>query len=86
MNNELRNEATIRVRGAREGGLQNVDIDIPLNTMCCFSGASRSGHRAFLERVLYAERGRSYTFVLKDENAKRRVWSLRVRGWFTLFG
>ena len=38
MNNELRNGATIRVRGAREGGLQNVDIDIPLNTMCCFGG------------------------------------------------
>ena len=78
MNNELRNGATIRVRGAREGGLQNVDIDIPLNTMCCFSGASRSGHRAFMERVLYVESCTQYMKSLDPVQRKGIVGAKRV--------
>ena len=78
MNNELRNGATIRVRGAREGGLQNVDIDIPLNTMCCFWGASRSGHRAFMERVLYAESCTQYMKSLDPVQRKGIVGAKRV--------
>ena len=78
MNNELRNEATIRVRGAREGGLQNVDIDIPLNTMCCFWGPSGSGHRAFMERVLYAESCTQYMKSLNPVQRKGIVGAKRV--------
>ena len=78
MNNELRNDATIRVRGAREGGLQNVDIDIPLNTMCCFWGPSGSGHRAFMERVLYAESCTQYMKSLNPVQRKGIVGAKRV--------
>jgi excinuclease ABC subunit A len=78
VNNELRNGATIRVRGAREGGLQNVDIDIPLNTMCCFWGASGSGHRAFMERVLYAESCTQYMKSLNPVQRKGIVGAKRV--------
>ena len=44
----------IRLYGASEHNLKNVDIDIPLNTLTCVTGVSGSGKSTIVHDVLYA--------------------------------
>jgi excinuclease ABC subunit A len=43
----------IVVRGAREHNLKNIDIDIPLDGLCCLTGVSGSGKSSLIKRILY---------------------------------
>ena len=57
-------KATLCVRGARAGGLANVDMDLPLGQIICFTGRSSSGRRAMALDILYAESRRCYMQAL----------------------
>ncbi len=48
------NGKAIRIIGAKEHNLQNVDVDIPLGTFCCVTGASGSGKSTLVHRILHA--------------------------------
>ena len=52
------------VRGARAGGLADVDMDLPLGRVICFTGRSSSGRRAMALDILYAESRRRYMQAL----------------------
>ncbi len=49
----------IKLRGATEHNLQDVDIDIPLNLLTCVTGVSGSGKSTIVHDVLYAAIKRS---------------------------
>lgn len=50
----------IRVRGAREHNLKNIDVDIPRDALVVFSGVSGSGKSSLAFGTLYAEAQRRY--------------------------
>jgi excinuclease ABC subunit A len=56
----LGTDGFIRVRGAREHNLQNVDLDIPRDALVVFSGISGSGKSSLAFGTLYAEAQRRY--------------------------
>jgi excinuclease ABC subunit A len=50
----------IRVRGARQNNLKNLDLDIPLNELIVVTGVSGSGKSSLVFDTLYAEGQRRY--------------------------
>ena len=50
----------IRVRGAREHNLKNVDVDIPRDALVVFTGVSGSGKSSLAFGTIYAEAQRRY--------------------------
>jgi excinuclease ABC subunit A len=52
--------AGVRVRGAREHNLKNVDVDIPREQLVVFTGVSGSGKSSLAFGTLYAEAQRRY--------------------------
>ncbi len=50
----------MRVRGAREHNLKNVDVDIPRDALVVFTGVSGSGKSSLAFSTLYAEAQRRY--------------------------
>ena len=53
-------EDFVRVRGAREHNLKDVDVDIPRDALVVFSGVSGSGKSSLAFGTLYAEAQRRY--------------------------
>src|SRR6188472_2595019 len=51
---------TVRVRGAREHNLKNVDVDIPRDALVVFTGVSGSGKSSLAFGTIYAEAQRRY--------------------------
>ncbi len=43
----------IKVKGARENNLKNIDVDIPLGVFTCVTGVSGSGKSSLINEVLY---------------------------------
>ena len=62
MSNTTRERFTgfVRVRGAREHNLKNVDLEIPRDALVVFTGVSGSGKSSLAFGTLYAEAQRRY--------------------------
>lgn len=43
----------IKIKGARENNLKNIDVDIPLGIMTCITGVSGSGKSSLINEILY---------------------------------
>lgn len=43
----------LRIIGAKENNLQNIDVDIPLGTFTCVTGVSGSGKSSLVNEILY---------------------------------
>jgi excinuclease ABC subunit A len=54
------NDGMVRVRGAREHNLKNVDVDLPRDALVVFTGVSGSGKSSLAFGTLYAEAQRRY--------------------------
>jgi excinuclease ABC subunit A len=54
------NTRSIRIKGARQHNLKNLDLDIPLNQITVVTGVSGSGKSSLAFDTLYAEGQRRY--------------------------
>jgi excinuclease ABC subunit A len=54
------NDGMVRVRGAREHNLKDVDVDLPRDALVVFTGVSGSGKSSLAFGTLYAEAQRRY--------------------------
>ncbi len=43
----------LKIRGAAENNLKNIDVDIPLGVMTCITGVSGSGKSSLINEILY---------------------------------
>ncbi|MBP5794949.1 MAG: excinuclease ABC subunit UvrA [Alphaproteobacteria bacterium] len=57
---------TIKIRGARENNLKNIDLDIPKNKLVVFTGVSGSGKSSLAFNTIYAEGQRRYVESLSS--------------------
>ena len=57
---------TIKIRGARENNLKNIDLDIPKNKLVVFTGVSGSGKSSLAFNTIYAEGQRRYVVSLSS--------------------
>ncbi|MCM3881773.1 MAG: excinuclease ABC subunit UvrA [Vicinamibacterales bacterium] len=63
----------LRLLGATEHNLKNVDIEIPLNTLTCITGVSGSGKSTLVHDVLYAAVKRAKGGVERRVGAHRKL-------------
>ena len=56
----LKTSGYVRVRGAREHNLKDVDVDMPRDALVVFTGVSGSGKSSLAFSTLYAEAQRRY--------------------------
>jgi excinuclease ABC subunit A len=57
---EARNDAVIRIRGARQNNLQGIDLDLPIGKLNVITGPSGSGKSSLAFDTIYAEGQRRY--------------------------
>ncbi len=43
----------LKVKGAKENNLKNIDVDIPLGVFCCVTGVSGSGKSSLVNEIVY---------------------------------
>jgi excinuclease ABC subunit A len=75
----------VRVRGAREHNLKNVDVDIPRDSLVVFTGVSGSGKSSLAFGTLYAEAQRRY-FESVSPYARRLIDQVGVPDVDTIDG
>ena len=46
------NKSYIKIKGAKENNLKNIDVDIPLGTLTCITGVSGSGKSSLINSIL----------------------------------
>ena len=59
-------ESVIKIRGARENNLKDIDLDLPKNKLVVFTGVSGSGKSSLAFNTIYAEGQRRYVESLSS--------------------
>ena len=72
---KMDNKQYIRIRGANEHNLKNIDLDIPRNELVVLTGLSGSGKSSLAFDTIYAEGQRRYMEALSSY-ARQFLWQM----------
>ena len=72
MGKEMDARQYIRIRGANENNLKNIDVDIPRNELVVLTGLSGSGKSSLAFDTIYAE-GQTPRSTMADTEAQAPV-------------
>ena len=72
----------IKIRGAREHNLKNIDLDLPRDQFIVFTGLSGSGKSSLAFDTIYAEGQRRYMESLSSSGADGKAQCGKDRGAF----
>jgi excinuclease ABC subunit A len=75
-----KDDPAIRISGAREHNLRNLDVTLPLKRMVCVTGVSGSGKSTLVENVLYSNYLRREGENVSDVGACDRIEGLEQIG------
>jgi excinuclease ABC subunit A len=71
-----RERGWIEILGARENNLRNIDVRIPLNTLCCVTGVSGSGKSTLVDDILRRALFRHFFSSKERPGAHREILGL----------
>ncbi len=63
----------IKVIGAKEHNLKNIDVDVPLGVMTCITGVSGSGKSSFTNEILYKALAKKLNRAHKIPGAYKKI-------------
>ena len=66
----------LKVVGARENNLKNIDVDFPLGVMTCVTGVSGSGKSSLVNEILYKKLAHDLNHARPSRGSIRRFWDL----------
>ena len=66
----------VRIEGATQHNLKDVDVDVPLGTFCCVTGVSGSGKSTLVNEVLYKSVANRLHKAKQRPGAHRRITGL----------
>ena len=75
-NRRLPNGHWVRVRGARENNLKNIDVDFPLGTFTCITGVSGSGKSTLINEILYKRAAQEFYRTREKPGAHESIEGL----------
>ncbi|MBV8356582.1 MAG: excinuclease ABC subunit UvrA [Deltaproteobacteria bacterium] len=75
-----RRDPAVRIIGARENNLRNIDVTFPLGRLVCITGVSGSGKSTLVENVLYSNYLRYSGQPVSDTGACERIEGLDQLG------
>ena len=67
------NNKFLKVIGAAENNLKNIDVTIPLGTFTCITGVSGSGKSSFVNEILYKELANQLNHAKKHPGKFKRI-------------
>jgi excinuclease ABC subunit A len=76
----IASSGTLRIEGAEEHNLKNIDVDIPLNRLVCVTGVSGSGKSTLVHDILFPALRRTYGKPTENPGAHRGLEGTHLIG------
>nr|MCR4610481.1 excinuclease ABC subunit UvrA [Lachnospiraceae bacterium] len=67
----------LKIIGARENNLKNIDVDIPLGVMTCVTGVSGSGKSSLINEILYKSLAKTLNHARKVPGKHKKISGVR---------